>query len=516
MATCQVGISVFNQSPEWIIQSVSSALTQEGNVDILCTVRIDGPEGCDAQALKWLNEICKTDNRLILIRGSNRVGTFSSYREIFSRLKTTYLCQLDADDWLEKDAISESVKVLKNSPSAPFVYTNYQEVNYQGKFVSNGKRCKDSFSMLNELVEFSTFHLRVIQRWAYLRCGGYVPDLKYAGDYDLSLRLAELGQPKKVSKILYNYRIHGLNNSIAQRKLLLDEAFAISKSALFRRNLDHLYRLERSDEKPHRHMLFRRMGPILLAGMHKSGTSILALILQSFGVNIGSKLLHAKEVSTENPDGYGEDIHAINLNRLALTRLGLDPDWGESKRCVNTENITHSKWINLAQAYLTSREQPNAIWGWKDPRNSILLNEWMEVDSNLKVLAIFRPPWDVVASFSRSRYKFYPKNAERIVKIWCNFNQCILNFKKQYPSQCIILPASLIVSSPGEIIQILNAEWDQHCLSNDSNSVSRACKLVRKDKFLTLDLSSERVKLLSSEFSQALDIFEELKSSSSC
>lgn len=515
MATCQIGISIFNQSPEWIVQSVSSALSQEGNIDIFCTVRIDGPEGCDVQTLSWLNDICKVDDRLILIFGKNRIGTFASYKVIFGRLHTTYLCQLDADDWLEKDAISESVKVLKDSPSAPFVYTGYQEVNTQGKFISSGKRCKNSFSMLSELVEFSTFHLRVIQRWAYLRCGGYIPCFKYAGDYDLSLRLAELGQPEKVSKMLYNYRIHGLNTSISQRQLLLEEAFTISKSALSRRNLDHLYRLEFSKEKPHRHMLFRRMGPILLAGMHKSGTSILALIMQSFGVNIGSHLLHSKPNSTENPDGYGEDIHAINLNRLALTRLGLDPDWGEFTKYVSSENITNSNWRDLAQAYLASREESDTIWGWKDPRNSILLNEWMEVDSNLKVLATFRPPWDVIASFSRSKHKFYPKNAVKIAKMWCNFNQCILNFKKQYPSQCIVLPASLIINSPCKIIQILNTEWDQACLLDDSDSVTRACKLIRKDKFLTLDFSNERVRLFFSEVPQALDIYEELKSVSS-
>ena len=69
MATCQIGISIFNQSPEWIVQSVSSALSQEGNIDILCTVRIDGPDGCDAKTLNWLNDICKIDERLFVILG---------------------------------------------------------------------------------------------------------------------------------------------------------------------------------------------------------------------------------------------------------------------------------------------------------------------------------------------------------------------------------------------------------------------------------------------------------------
>lgn len=512
MATCQIGISIYKQPFVWVVKSVTSALSQEGDTDIVCTVRIDGPQGCDFKTLSWLNDICRSDDRLILILGRNRIGPFASYNAIFSCFSTTYLCQLDADDWLENSAINESIKVLKNYPTAPFVYTVYQEVDAQGKFVSFGKRCKRSFSMLAELVEFSTFHLRVIQRWAYIRCGGYNPRLKYAGDYDLSLKLAELGQPEKVLHVLYNYRIHDCNSSILHKKLLFDEAFIISKSALSRRGLDHIYRLECCKEKNHQHLLFKRMGPILISGMHKSGTSLVALIMQSLGVEFGSNLL---EPNSDNPDGYCEDLNAIKLNRLALTRLGLDPDWGELKRSICSENITNSEWKDLAKSYITSRAQSRSIWGWKDPRNSILLNEWMEVDPTIKVLAVFRSPWDVIESFSRSKYAFYPKKVSDIVEIWCTFNRGILEFAIKYPSQCIILPSSLIIESTGEFIERVNKKWEDILPIDNSMSIAKASKFVRSDKFLSLDPSDERVKLFMSEFPQAVDIYERLMSATS-
>lgn len=512
MATCQIGISIFKQPLKWVAKSVISALSQVGNVDVICTVRIDGPEGCDVETLRWLNNTCRTDERLILILGRNRIGSFASYKVIFSSLHTTYLCQLDADDWLEENAISESVNVLIKNPSAPFAYTNYREVDAQGRFVAPGKRCMLSFSMLSELVEFSTFHLRVIQRWAYARCGGYHPYLKYAGDYDLSLKLAELGKPEKVFQTLYNYRVHDSNSSILNKEPLFDEVFKISKIALSRRNLDHIYKLEYHKEKNCQHKLFKRTGPILIAGMHKSGTSIASLIMQSYGLELGSNLL---ESNSDNPEGYYEDIDAIKLNRLALKRLGLDPDWGEGKNSSLSQVISHSEWRNLALSYIASRAKSNAIWGWKDPRNSILLNEWMEVNSAIKVLAALRPPWDVVASFSRSKCNFYPRKISKVVKIWCNFNQSILDFKKKYPSQCLIVSTSSIIRSPSEFIKILNTKWDQEFSTNHPISTQKSLNLIRKDKFLSLDLDDERVDSFSSEFTLALHIYEELRENAS-
>ena len=58
--------------------------------------------------------------------------------------------------------------------------------------------------------------------------------------------------------------------------------------------------------------------PVLVVGMHRSGTSLLARMLQLLGVHLGDDLLPADQ---HNPDGYGEDKRFVTFQRHILRRL---------------------------------------------------------------------------------------------------------------------------------------------------------------------------------------------------
>ena len=50
---------------------------------------------------------------------------------------------------------------------------------------------------------------------------------------------------------------------------------------------------------------------IIVLGMHRSGTSLIAGVLHEMGVNMGSNLMKADEY---NPKGYFEDIEIYKFN----------------------------------------------------------------------------------------------------------------------------------------------------------------------------------------------------------
>ncbi|NBT74235.1 MAG: glycosyltransferase, partial [Betaproteobacteria bacterium] len=368
------------------------------------TVRCDGPEACDPDCLYWLREISQEEPQLELIEGAEQYGTFGSYRQIFEASNSTFLCQLDADDWLEPDAIAQAVAGLEDNSKAPFLYTQYQEVNGEGKPLRKGTRSLTPFHQQRMLVQFITYHLRVIRRSAYHQCGGYNSNLQFCGDYDLSLRLCELGIPTHLAKPLYNYRLHGDNTSSHQRQATIQEAFVVAQQALSRRHQNH--RLELLlDAEACRVTLQPRKGPVVIAGMHRSGTSLLALMLQRMGLELGNDLLPA---DGQNPDGYGEDQPVVSLQRQALRRFCHGQsgwsDWGWQEHKSATDALATPAdvaWRAEACHYLTQRRETQALWGWKDPRSTLFLEAWLELEPGLKLIAVYRDPWEIVDALQR-------------------------------------------------------------------------------------------------------------------
>ena len=121
--SCQIGISAYKQPLQWLKKSVTSALSQSKTSNCFCTVRLDGPDAYTLETLNWLFSCFKSNPQIEIEIGSRRIGTFASYQEIFKGSESPYLCQLDADDWLEENILSRCIQCLNRDTRAPFAYT---------------------------------------------------------------------------------------------------------------------------------------------------------------------------------------------------------------------------------------------------------------------------------------------------------------------------------------------------------------------------------------------------------
>jgi O-antigen biosynthesis protein len=107
---------------------------------------------------------------------------------------------------------------------------------------------------------------------------------------------------------------------------------------------------------------------LILTGMHRSGTSLVASILQAAGVNVGESLL---EPDKRNPHGFFEDKDFYEFHQQALYRCG------ELTPYVSADFVFQPTQVEIDQAVSMIQQRNNQpLWGWKDPRSCLFLDFW--------------------------------------------------------------------------------------------------------------------------------------------
>ena len=183
------------------------------------------------------------DRRVRVIRTENR-GRVAALKAAIAHTTGTYLGWVDSDDWLAPTALEKTIAVLDADARAGMVYTDYVDVDQQGQTLQLGHRCHLPYSKDRLLVEFMTFHFRLLRRSLYEQVGGIDGSLDFVEDYDLCLRLSEITQIRRVREPLYYYRIHA---GSASQQLSLEQILrsqAVIQQALRRRGMAHTHALE--------------------------------------------------------------------------------------------------------------------------------------------------------------------------------------------------------------------------------------------------------------------------------
>ena len=143
------------------------------------------------------------------------------------------------------------------------------------------------------------------------------------------------------------------------------------------------------------------MSPIIISGMHRSGTSLLSRKLIDMKVFLGSY-----------QDNNNESIFFQRLNRWIMSCVG--SSWDKPKSFYNVNDLTiierrlknslNSKSLNfiyfgIYKALLNHNfSNINYLWGWKDPSNTFTLPIWRNFFPNCKVIYVVRHPLDVSLS----------------------------------------------------------------------------------------------------------------------
>ena len=461
-----IGTSIFSQPFQWIEQVIESVFSQT-YPHWKYLIRIDGEESICQDDMQKLRQLIGNgpENKIDLIIGKSRLGTFGSYKEIFANGFGDYLLQLDADDFLEPTTLDMFANVINNFNDIPLVYAQANVVDWSGKFLHLDARASSRWQKNKDLISFSTFHPRAILRSAYESVGEYNHNLKYTGDYDISLKLCEIKEPIFIELPLYNYRVYPESTSQQRRRPVHDEAISVSRAALKRRGLDSQWKIIHHPLREVVDIVQESKDSYLVAGLHKSGTSIASHFLTFLGVDMG---LDRLTPDLDNPKGYGEDIDFVN-HQIEWISAHLKDDlnawhFGGFSTKIQVPPLGKPEWDPIAKGLITNRikhlNPQSHSWGWKDPRSTLLLEYWKKLIPNLRVLGVYRAPWDACDALARRTIDNYFKVNNMVgLHCWRNYNQRIVDFFQSHPESLVLVNAEAFKQNPLTLKNIIVDRW---------------------------------------------------------
>jgi len=140
---------------------------------------------------------------------------------------------------------------------------------------------------------------------------------------------------------------------------------------------------------------------IIVLGMHRSGTSVLAGLVSILGSYAGSNLMDS---TVDNPKGYFENNKVFDLNEKILKENGASwDDYYFSMEGILPEKI--NEYVQLAKEVIQDELKFAKKIVIKDPRMCILFPIWekalIELKIKIRIAFIFRNPMEVALSLKK-------------------------------------------------------------------------------------------------------------------
>jgi hypothetical protein len=267
--------------------------------------------------------------------------------------------------------------------------------------------------------------------------------------------------------------------------------------------------------------------PIIVIGMHRSGTTLLTQIMQSLGIFMGEKMFNNREA-----------VFFQDLNKWLLYQSATTWDQPNGFSFVNPEFIDsaakvldwrlqsfhrHEYLGKLKSLKYRSVKDLDGLWGWKDPVNSITLEVWMKVFPQARILNIIRNPIDVAASLQAREEKRILKysNQQHLTP-----REKSLEHKPAYGQSYRVLQIEEGINLATEYMRINK----QHCKKYENQSltlryedlmVNPSAELRKVLKFINLEVENQTlenaIRLIDTsggykfiEDKQLMDVFNEI------
>lgn len=151
---------------------------------------------------------------------------------------------------------------------------------------------------------------------------------------------------------------------------------------------------------------------LVVLGMHRSGTSCLAGMLQFAGFSAGM----VSEWDPYNPKGNRENQAVLKLNQAILTDSGGSWSTPPESLVINPVNK------DIRDKILVSLSSQDRIWMFKEPRTLITLPFWLESETRFDLIGIVRNPLAVAKSLSVRDKLTIPEG----LRLWCIYNAKLL------------------------------------------------------------------------------------------
>jgi hypothetical protein len=241
---------------------------------------------------------------------------------------------------------------------------------------------------------------------------------------------------------------------------------------------------------------------LVIAGMHRSGTSLITHWLHDCGLQVGESLVGA---GTGNVEGHFEDEDFFQLHQQILIDKGAHPDGLGPPATMTPSPREQAKM----RALIAARNSSFPQWGWKEPRTCLFLETYSALLPQAKYLVLLRDYQEVVHSLlkrdfalldNKYRAKSWPyrmawkhfyrsmrqaqhrrKHRERYLKAWLVYNRMILKTLDTLPEhRYLVVSYESMQSRCAEVFGFLSSQWSFRLRYKRFSSVYRSDLISRK------------------------------------
>ena len=214
---------------------------------------------------------------------------------------------------------------------------------------------------------------------------------------------------------------------------------------------------------------------LVVCGMHRSNTSLLARVLSATGVTFGENLVGA---NAANPYGHFEHVELLALHRRILKRNGTSwRPWRHTMIAVDAPERDRITEI------VRQSMPPTGVWGFKVPDATLLLDFWAQFPA-ARFAFIFRDPERTIYSMLRRAGRqiyFKPYFALNALLTYCVYNEKILRFATASPERCVVVHNEALLESPRSVVDRIQSglSLDFENRGADDDLVDRDIKGMR-------------------------------------
>lgn len=202
---------------------------------------------------------------------------------------------------------------------------------------------------------------------------------------------------------------------------------------------------------------------LIVAGFHRSGTSLTAQLMHQAGLFLGEKLMGA---NASNLFGHYEDWDFVRLHQQILADNGLT--WVVDRPLVPV--VGGQRW-QRARQLVEERNSSRGLWGFKDPRACIFLPLWKYLLPDAKVLLVYRHFRDCTHSLAQRHsgdlfsgrgdqhlHRLFWSEPDLALRMWLVHNKELLQFARSHPQD--VMAVSMRTMRDGfPIVRALNRRW---------------------------------------------------------
>jgi sulfotransferase family protein len=189
---------------------------------------------------------------------------------------------------------------------------------------------------------------------------------------------------------------------------------------------------------------------IVILGMHRSGTSLLAQLLYHWGAFIDTAGM--LESNIFNPRGYWEPAPLVRFNDQLLSIL--QSRWSvpprDDAKILMAAMANQDRLRQRAVDLLTAAYAGRKPWFWKDPRLAILLPFWKHFLGDVLYFVSLREPGDIARSLSSRDSISIPDS----LLLWQKYMLDILADEDVQSTGIFLIYENLLADPPGECARL--------------------------------------------------------------